>query len=120
MKSGTGDDPFADSGDEPDGGAVEESPATGVTDTEPTDTTDRTSEIPYKFRRDSVKADRNQRPIFLRSHVEDRESEFLRELEAQLGEDVYKTDALEAAIVVAMDNPELVAEELREWGYDWD
>jgi hypothetical protein len=119
MKSGSGDDPFAESepDTEQDEGSVE------TTDIEPDSSiTEDTGqpEIPYKFRRSSVKEDRKQRPIFIRPEVEDRESTFLRNLEDEVGEDVYKTDALEAALVVAMDNPELVAEKLREWGYDWE
>ncbi|MFC6976556.1 hypothetical protein ACFQL1_23155 [Halomicroarcula sp. GCM10025709] len=122
MKSGSGDDPFAETGttessSEPQSSTPDHSPESEVSDS---DSDAETPEIPYKFRRSSVKADRKQRPIFLRPHIEDRESSFVRTLEDALGEDVYKTDALEAAIVVAMDNPDLVAEELREWGYDWD
>lgn len=119
MKSGSGDDPFAETDTEPDpndqkDGAID-------VETEPT-AEERTTQpdIPYKFRRDSVKQDRKQRPIFIRPEVEERESTFLRNLEDDVGEDVYKTDALEAALVVAMDNPDLVAEKLREWGYDWE
>jgi len=121
MKSGSGDDPFAGTGStEPDsdGRPADPDQSPRPDPSEPDDGS--TPEIPYKFRRSSVKADRKQRPIFLRPHVEDRESSFIRTLEDELGEDVYKTDALEAALVVAMNNPELVADELREWGYDWD
>ncbi|WP_135305931.1 hypothetical protein [Haloarcula amylovorans] len=145
MKAGSGDDPFAEieERDEPAGVADDATEAaaetTGRQTGAPVDDDDRndatagadadaddaTTEsappsIPYKFRRSSVKEGRTQRPIFVRPHVEERESDFLRELEDDLGEDVYKTDALEAALVVAMNNPDLVADELREWGYDWD
>jgi hypothetical protein len=120
MKSGSGDDPFAESG-------TTESETVDPHDSHRTESEESGSatdgdkpEIPYIFRRSSVKADRKQRPIFLRPHIEDRESAFVRTLEDELGEDVYKTDALEAAIVVAMNNPDLVAQELREWGYDWE
>jgi len=119
MKSGSGDDPFAET--EPDPDPDDQQDEAMDVKTESTDV-DRTSQpdIPYKFRRDSVKQDRKQRPIFIRPEVEERESTFLRNLEDEVGEDVYKTDALEAALVVAMDNPDLVAEKLREWGYDWE
>ncbi|KAA9396161.1 hypothetical protein Har1130_16270 [Haloarcula sp. CBA1130] len=121
MKSGSGDDPFAETNTDPEPEPDDQQDdvmdvETDSTDVEPTTQPD----IPYKFRRDSVKQDRKQRPIFIRPEVEDRESTFLRNLEDQVGEDVYKTDALEAALVVAMDNPDLVAEKLREWGYDWE
>ncbi|WP_324760671.1 hypothetical protein [Haloarcula montana] len=117
MKSGSGDDPFAEPSSESTSSEPDRSPDSTATEPE---SIDSSPEIPYKFRRSSVKADRKQRPIFLRPHIEERESSFIRTLEDELGEDVYKTDALEAALVVAMDNPELVVEELREWGYDWD
>ena len=120
MKSGSGDDPFAetDTDPEPESGNQQDEVAV---ETESTDAETATQpNIPYKFRRDSVKQDRKQRPIFIRPEVEERESTFLRNLEDEVSEDVYKTDALEAALVVAMDNPDLVAEELREWGYDWE
>jgi hypothetical protein len=119
MKSGSGDDPFAET--EPDPDPDDQQDEAMDVETESTDV-ERTSQpdIPYKFRRDSVKQDRKQRPIFIRPEVEERESTFLRNLEDEVGEDVYKTDALEAALVVAMDNPDLVAEKLREWGYDWE
>jgi hypothetical protein len=119
MKSGSGDDPFAetDTDSEPESDDQQDEMAV---ETESTDVDTAQPDIPYKFRRDSVKQDRKQRPIFIRPEVEERESTFLRNLEDEVGEDVYKTDALEAALVVAMDNPDLVAEELREWGYDWE
>jgi hypothetical protein len=76
--------------------------------------------IPYTYRRDSVNGDRDQLPFFLRESVLDDEQAFLRSLEDQLGEEVYKSDAREAAIVLAHRNPNLVADILREWGYDLD
>jgi len=130
MKSGSGDDPFAEADDDSEttdndntDDAASEAATSPLLETE-SDDADSTDtgqpEIPYKFRRESVKEGRKQRPIFVRPEVESRESEFIRTLEDEVDEDVYKTDALEAALVVAMDNPELVAEKLREWGYDWD
>lgn len=118
MKSGSGDDPFAETESDPEPNdqqdAIVDEPESAAAEnvTQP--------DIPYKFRRDSVKQNRKQRPIFIRPQVEERESTFLRNLEDNVGEDVYKTDALEAALIVAMDNPDLVAEKLREWGYDWE
>lgn len=128
MKSGSGDDPFAEGDDDADTSDTADAEDTAseatspLLETEPDDgdsTDTGQPEIPYKFRRGSVKEGRKQRPIFVRPEVESRESEFIRALEDEVDEDVYKTDALEAALVVAMDNPDLVAEKLREWGYDW-
>lgn len=76
--------------------------------------------IPYKLRRDKVNEGREQVPYFLREEVMDAEGDLQDELESILGEDVYKSDYREASMVVAQRNPELVAEVLREWGYDLD
>lgn len=76
--------------------------------------------IPYKLRRDRVNEGREQVPFFLREEVIDAEDELQNSLETMLGEDVYKSDYREAAMIVAQRNPELVAEVLREWGYDLD
>jgi hypothetical protein len=83
-------------------------------------TTDRPkmSSIPYKLRRDKVNEGRQQVPYFLREEIIEDEAELQNTLEELLGEDVYKSDYREAAMVVAQRNPELVAEVLREWGYD--
>jgi cell envelope opacity-associated protein A len=74
--------------------------------------------IPYKLRRDRVNEGREQVPFFLREEVINAEDELQNSLETMLGEDVYKSDYREAAMIVAQRNPELVAEVLREWGYD--
>ena len=74
--------------------------------------------IPYKLRRDRVNEGREQVPFFLREEVIDAEDELQNSLETMLGEDVYKSDYREAAMIVAQRNLELVAEVLREWGYD--
>ena len=76
------------------------------------------SSIPYKLRRDRVNEGREQVPYFLREEIIEDEDELQETLEAILGEDVYKSDYREAAMVVAQRNPEVVAEVLREWGYD--
>ena len=39
--------------------------------------------------------------------------------ETEVGEDVYKTDVTEAAMAVALENPELVLAKLESWGYGW-
>ena len=76
------------------------------------------SSIPYKLRRNKVNEGREQVPYFLREEIIEDEDELQETLENLLGEDVYKSDYREAAMVVAQRNPELVAEVLREWGYD--
>lgn len=74
--------------------------------------------IPYKLRRKKVNEGREQVPYFLREEIIEAEDELQDTLEDTLREDVYKSDYREAAMVVAQRNPELVAEVLREWGYD--
>lgn len=74
--------------------------------------------IPYKLRRDKVNEGREQVPYFLREEVIEAEVELQDTLEESLGESVYKSDYREAAMVVAQRNPELIADVLREWGYD--
>ncbi|MGB9985448.1 hypothetical protein [Salarchaeum japonicum] len=76
------------------------------------------SSIPYKLRRDKVNEGREQVPYFLREDVVAGEDELQAELEDVLGEKVYKSDYREAAMVVAQRHPDLVANVLREWGYD--
>jgi hypothetical protein len=77
-------------------------------------------ELPYLLQRDSVNADRKQISFFIRGELLNSEDEYEETLEEILGEEVYRSDAREAAIVLAHRNPELVADILREWGYDLD
>lgn len=74
--------------------------------------------IPYVLRREKVNEGRQQVPFFLRDEVIEGERGLRDSLEAMLEESVYKSDYREAAMVVAQRNPELLAEILREWGYD--
>jgi flagellar biosynthesis/type III secretory pathway M-ring protein FliF/YscJ len=76
--------------------------------------------LPYKLRRDKVNEGREQVPYFLREEIIEAEADLQDTLEELLGESVYKSDYREAAMVVAQRNPELIAEVLREWGYDLD
>ena len=76
--------------------------------------------LPYKLRRHNVNHGREQVPYFLRPEIIDAEDQLKETLEADLGETVYKSDYREAAMVVAQRNPDLIADVLREWGYDLD
>lgn len=91
-------------------------------DSEPTSNAKRLTResLPYKLRREKVNAGREQVPFFLRNEVVEAEDDLQDSLEEMVGENVYKSDYREAAMVVAQRNPELVAEILREWGYDLD
>lgn len=136
MKSGSGDDPFADddqTDDEvheeetlqtPDGDpSQEETPAPELTSTAtpgvPDHPSDEASRLPWIHRRDGVKDDRDHKTIHYTEHTVKRERRELRPaLEERLGDDVELTDAREAAYLVGMDHVDEVADVLREWGYD--
>lgn len=146
LKSGSRDAGLDESEEEEEGSNEQESAETGVEDTDtqksdprttdaesgmqestPTETetqssTDRPTmnSIPYKLRRDKVNEGREQVPYFLREEVIDAEEDLQDTLEELLDETVYKSDYREASMVVAQRNPDLVAEVLREWGYDLD
>jgi hypothetical protein len=125
MKQGSTDDPFAE--DAPD--AIGEAPSSDRSETENSSDSSITTEhtipsqqersLPYIHARDGVKDGRTQRPVFLREETEAGIDELVAEMEAEFGEDVYKTDVTEAAMIVAQENPDLVAETLDEWGYGW-
>lgn len=141
MKDGTGGDPFADdpvdttdsadandSKNSPDtddsGPSSERAPTadtvTDSTTTEPTGDDEPGNSLPYYYRRETVKEDRDQVPFFLRGHVQDLEDDFIDDLETRLNaSNVYKADAREAALQVVYENyADEVADLLREWGYD--
>lgn len=138
MKKGSADDPFAEEPQESD--EEDDEPELEVTreesreqerdsspsateprgiQTESTTGTEQAQSLPYIYARDSVKDQRQQRPIFLRDDVEDGIPDLVDRLEDSFGEQVYRTDVLEAAVVVAQRNPDLVEETLEEWGYGW-
>jgi hypothetical protein len=113
MKSGAGDDPFAgESASEEDPDPENRDPAPDHE--EPTDGTTRS--LPYKYRRDSVKDGRTQRPVFLQSSTETMIEETIDDVEDQFDEPVYKTDVVEAMVVAGGEGttPETV---LQRWGY---
>ena len=139
MKSGSGDDPFAQDDDVDDDRLVDEPASSKADDTatddepttpapEPTSTatpgipdhpSDEPSQLPWIHRRDGVKDDRDHKTIHYTEHTVKRERRELRPaLEERLGDDVELTDAREAAYLVGMDHVEEVADVLREWGYD--
>lgn len=114
MKSGSGDDPFADM-DDPD-----DEDETGETVESTAElTTESTSDIPWKFTRDNAKADREMVQFFLQDATKRLESRAQGELETKLDDDVLLLDVREAAYQVALEEHlDDVADQLREWGYD--
>jgi hypothetical protein len=127
MKPGAGDDPFAEdeSDDEPDStGDNAQISKSDPSESEETPTSrelsggssEQVTELPYKYRRSSVKEGRTQQPVFLQDDTEALIEATVDEIESQFDETVYKTDVVEAMIVAGGENttPEAV---LRRWGY---
>jgi len=116
------DDQDMDSGSEAETPA--ETPSSPSTDTTPQGAGFDMDSLPYLVQRQmrgaSVNADRtNQLLLEVRPFVKDDEDTFLDDLQGLVDGPVYKGDAREAAMVVAQENPELVAEKLREWGIEY-
>jgi len=81
-------------------------------------------DLPYLVQRQmrgaSVNADRTKQLLLeVRPFVKEGEEDFLNDLQDLVDGPVYKGDAREAAMVVAQEHPELVAETLREWGIEY-
>lgn len=134
MKSGSGDDPFADveTEDESEEDDVEAEPVEETSDRQPlqepdTETrsprvpdhpSDDDSQLPWIHRRDGVKQDRTPKTIHYTEHTIERERrELVDDVEEALGEEPELTDVREAAYLVGMNHVDEVAEVLREWGY---
>lgn len=141
MKQGSTDDPFAE--DPAPSAEAASAPEQTETETEkssssntalqssnsqPSESEDTSRDtsvsriLPYIYKRDAVKEGRTQRPVYLREYNEDRIPELMDAVEERLGEEVMKTDLLEAAMETAIENPELVTEILRteRYGYEWE
>ncbi|QKY19659.1 hypothetical protein B4589_004415 [Halolamina sp. CBA1230] len=86
---------------------------------ESTSRTDREG-LPYIYGRNSVKDDRKMIQYFLREETEAIEDDVKRAVESELGTDVLLTDLREALVRVAAEHPEEVADELRDWGYEYE
>lgn len=91
----------------------EEAAAGGAEREETTDT------LPWKFRRSDARDGRVTRQIHLQEETIEKEKRFKTTVERLLDEDVPKVDLREAALLVAMNRPDEVADQLREWGYDF-
>lgn len=144
MKSGTGEDPFADDPEPtdqapadqeqqstPDDATETEGSTPDTSADEPSVSDDSASaadtegqldqdDIPWVLRRSRVKDDRPEMvPVYVREETADAEPAFVRDVEEIVGRDVYKFDVREAALLVAMNHPEEVAEQLNSWGYEY-
>lgn len=136
MKSGAGDDPFADVADTSSDDSGEEEaadvdptpePDTDI-DSEPDDGPETgsdagpaSSSLPWKYARDSAKDGREMVQFFLQEETKRLESRAQTDLEEMLDENVLAFDVREAAYQVALtQHLDDVADQLREWGYDVD
>jgi hypothetical protein len=89
----------------------------GESTTPPDTSTQRSMEIPYKFRRDSVQDGRDRVPLFLHDETKTNERQAMRDLEDQFDDSVSMTDLREALVKVGLNNLDETAETLEEWGY---
>lgn len=120
LKSGSSGDPYEEGEEEQETESAEQAVQREQSTDDATTSTMSSTSLPYVYRRDKVNEGRDQVPFFLRDHVRDGERDLRDAVEAALGEDVPKSDIREAAMLVAQQHPELVADELRTWGYDFD
>ena len=132
MDSGTGSDPFAEDSDSsseregPSGSELELDDA--ATPRSRSATPDGVSEdaplsegrLPYIFDRDTVKAGRNELHYFLHDETMEMVNHLQRDIEAELGTEVFLTDVREALVRIGAQQGDEVIEELREWGYKFE
>lgn len=136
MKSGAGDDPFADifedeeteqdvdqHSEEAASAGVEADVATDDSQNgtaQPTADADDEAEIPWIFRRDTVKADRDKvHQLFVKPETDRAYRRFESDLEEAMDNDLSRLDVREAAYLVGMQHPEMVISLLESWGYNY-
>ncbi|WP_338728298.1 hypothetical protein [Haladaptatus sp. DJG-WS-42] len=134
MKSGAGDDPFADIFEEEtapqdadsatEGGDSTGEPAgvdaSGNGSAQSTAETSDAAEIPWIFRRDKVKSDRDKvHQLFVKPETDRSYRRFESDLEEAMDTDLSRLDVREAAYLVGMQHPEMVISLLESWGYNY-
>lgn len=138
FKSGSAGDPFSDSGDSDDGNdeSSDRDPST-TDDTEPraessidrsqrrdtdrAETTPVSNGLPWIYERDSITDGRAKTvQLHLQQSTLDQQREARSDVGTVLGESVKKADLREAALLVGLEQIDDVADQLREWGYDFD
>lgn len=126
MKSGSGEDPFADV-EASDNDESDSEPSTESGDDifdENQESADSSGEAtgstyPWLFTRSNAKDSREMVQFFLQQETQAEESQAQADLEAMLGEEPLVLDVREAAYQVALEQHlDDVAARLREWGYD--
>ncbi len=120
MKEGAGEDPFADDevvDDEPDVDVMDTESKPESQQNEAVDDTERTMQIPYKYRRDSVQEGRDRVPLFLQPKTKTAERDAMRELEGRFDDSVSLTDLREALVMVGLEHLDETESMLEDWGY---
>ena len=103
-----------ESSDEGESSPTETSAASSVTE-------ESESGLPWKYRRENARDGRPKtKQIHLQQSTARQEDTFRGAVQSELEEDVELTDLREAALLVAMDHVDEVADQLREWGYDYE
>lgn len=78
------------------------------------------SGLPWIYDRDSITDGRTTVQLHLQDESADRERERKSDVESVLNESVKKADLREAALLVGLEHVDEVADQLREWGYDFE
>jgi len=77
--------------------------------------------LPWIYERDSITDGRKKTvQLHLQKSTLDRQREGKTSVEDVLGESVKKADLREAALLVGLEHIDEVADQLREWGYDFE
>lgn len=133
FKSGSAGDPFDDDEDEdedPPDADVETSVTTSTEAQRDLDATEQrdddgstpsSSGLPWIYERDSITDGRKKTvQLHLQKTTLERQREGKTNVEDILGESVKKADLREAVLLVGLEHVDEVADQLREWGYDFE
>lgn len=123
MKSGSGDDPFADEESRQEAATENESSDTpgDTSDSTASDTSSAAGGLPWIYARENAKSQREMVQFFLQSETQSLESRAQANLDGLLGEEPLVLDVREAAYQVALEQHlDDVAAKLRDWGYDFE
>ncbi|WP_222912740.1 hypothetical protein [Natrinema sp. SYSU A 869] len=135
FKSGSAGDPFGDDDrEEDDEEELTETSSTAIDTESNTDRDDDRDDassgtspspssggLPWIYERNSITDGRAQTvQLHLQQSTLDRQRETRTGVETALGEAVKKADLREAALLVGLEHVDEVADQLREWGYDFE
>lgn len=101
-------------------GTPERSTSEGTPDKTDNSTQTTAEGLPWIYERDSITDDRKTVQLHLQTSTRQDERETKTQVEQRLGEDVNKADLREAALLVGLRHLDETADQLREWGYDYE